>query len=694
MKTYTRLAAMSIAVFLWLLSWCSSPTTSTTSDTSDLPSQWKGDTARVYENQFPQALSGTVDAKSDLRLGSLSTNKVELVVASWAVTSGISLQLQNPKKTPKVFGQQMETIWAPIEIVAWEKPLRLDNMATIRFAFDPKSLSSGTVPSELRVVYFDGQEWSTIRPSLIDMTWGIVQFETYHFSLFGLNKIKDKTKITEERIHSKTLDDELKKNLNSMSDHVTNQIIDLTLQKMGINDKSLKGKILADVLKDDGYKKIYDAYEKWDVLDLNQKISLLAGKKIAQIVPDSVFKSALKGTLDLKDDIEAVSKAAGFAAEGRYEDAARIIGEDIADKFLITTAWKIAWEVMQGQIDSRKNKEVEAAYMAFKNGADGYFWWYNVDPGDFDGVRDQMRGIRRQLEIDAIAKENAIRRESGMEVLSAAQEDMVREWVKTSFQKQFALRKEREIEITKQEEKLRLVIDWFAGADFFDSTLGPVGLDKGLDFESKLDVLGYFASKMMKDTWRFDVSTKEGLLVEGALQVSDIVQAGRLYFSWPEGKKAYNKFLKDRFGIIIAPSLQELAWNRNGSATITSIVLSEEAKAQVAKGEKPEGCDFDINLEELIGKSNPIAMTITPQGKDSGMLIIKSSGGEAGESDNQQTSFKYTDGILTASMSQEWVVGEINMTMSSEGKSFQWVWSLTAKYGTVATITIQISISK
>jgi hypothetical protein len=89
-----------------------------------------------------------------------------------------------------------------------------------------------------------------------------VQFETYHFSLFGLNKIKDKTKITEERIHSKTLDDELKKNLNSMSDHVTNQIIDLTLQKMGINDKSLKGKILADVLKDDGYKKIYDAYEK------------------------------------------------------------------------------------------------------------------------------------------------------------------------------------------------------------------------------------------------------------------------------------------------------------------------------------------------------------------------------------------------------------------------------------------------
>ena len=69
-----------------------------------------------------------------------------------------------------------------------------------------------------------------------------------------------------------------------------------------------------------------------------------------------------------------------------------------------------------------------------------------------------MRGIRRQLEIDAIAKENTIRRESGMPELTAAQEDMVRAGVKASYEKQFVLRKEREIEITKQEEKLRLII--------------------------------------------------------------------------------------------------------------------------------------------------------------------------------------------------------------------------------------------
>jgi hypothetical protein len=59
-----------------------------------------------------------------------------------------------------------------------------------------------------------------------------VTFSTYHFSLFGLNQIDSKKKLTEEWIHSKTLDDELKKNLNKMSDHVANQIIDLTLQKM------------------------------------------------------------------------------------------------------------------------------------------------------------------------------------------------------------------------------------------------------------------------------------------------------------------------------------------------------------------------------------------------------------------------------------------------------------------------------
>ncbi len=694
MKPTQIASILFMSVFFLMLSGCSRvPDGSTVQDRLEVPSLGNGNTTWEYEQKISAPLNGLVSTDQDLSLGDLQTNQVGIIVKQWALSSGTVITVQHPSKTPKIFAEQVQTLGAPIEINAGELPIRLDEKAVVTFAFDPKVLSPDTFPSELRVVYFNGQEWETIRPLSVDMTWGVVTFETYHFSLFGLNKIKDKTKITEEWIHSKTLDEELKKNLNSASDHVANQIIDLTLQKMGITDKSLKGKILSDVLKDDSYKKIYDAYQKWDVAELNQRITLLASKKIVQNVPSSVFKTMLGETIDAKDDIEAVSKAAGFAVEGRYEDAARIIGENIADKFLLTTATKIAAEVMQGQIDSRKNKEVEAAYMAFKNGADGYFWGYNVDPWDFASVWDQMRWIRRQLEIDAISKENAIRRESGMSELTAAQEDMVRAGVKASYEKQFMVRKEREIEITKQEEKLRLIIAWFAQADFFDSTLWPVGLDKWYDYDSKLDVLDHFTRKMMDDTGRFNVSEKEWLLVDWALQITDIVQAARLYFWWPDGKKAYQKFLKDRFGIVIAPALEDLQGEWNWTATVTAVELSEEAKAQVAKWEKPEGCEFDINLEEMIWQSNPITMIITPIGKEGGSLLMKSID-EEGWGDTQQTTFTYSEGVLTATISQEWVAGQINMTMSEEWKSLKWAWSLVAKYWSVATITIKLTITK
>ena len=80
--------------------------------------------------------------------------------------------------------------------------------------------------------------------------------------MLGINKIDSTRKVTEEWIHSKTLDDEIRKKVNKMSDHVANQIIDLTLQNMGINDKSLSTKIFTEVAKEDLYKEIYDNYDK------------------------------------------------------------------------------------------------------------------------------------------------------------------------------------------------------------------------------------------------------------------------------------------------------------------------------------------------------------------------------------------------------------------------------------------------
>jgi hypothetical protein len=82
------------------------------------------------------------------------------------------------------------------------------------------------------VTYYDGTKWEYIKPISIDADKGLITFNTFHFSLFGANQIKDDTVITENWIHSKTLDKQMKGGLNKVSDHVAEQIIDLTLEKM------------------------------------------------------------------------------------------------------------------------------------------------------------------------------------------------------------------------------------------------------------------------------------------------------------------------------------------------------------------------------------------------------------------------------------------------------------------------------
>jgi hypothetical protein len=80
-----------------------------------------------------------------------------------------------------------------------------------------------------------------------------------------------------------------------------------------------------------------------------------------------------------------------------------------------------------------------------------------------------------------------------------------------------------------------------------------------LDYENKLEVLYHFAEKMMKDTKRFELSEKTGLIMDKKISVDDIAQGARLWFKIPDGPKLYADYLKTRFKIVLAPDLATLA---------------------------------------------------------------------------------------------------------------------------------------
>ncbi len=654
----------------------------------------KGDTAWTFSKTIAEPLKALSNSVEDASIGDLEQNRVMLNVSKGSFDTDTEVTIQNPESVPEYLGSEVQMLGTPLEVKVGAET-RLNEPATITFKYDSTTIDQERGTTSLRVAYYDGRKWEYIKPQAIDEVNSTMTFTTFHFSLFGGNQIKDDTVITEAWIHSQTLDKQMKTGLNSVSDKVAEQVIDMTLEKMGISDKSLKGKILADVLKDDGYKGIYDSYKGGDPIDLSQKVAILAGKKIAQIVPESVMQEGLKNLTEGTDDVVAISKAAGYIAGGQYKDAAKIIGETIADKFVITAAGKIAVEVVNGQIESWKNNEVEAAYTAFRDGANAKFYGYNNEKNDFDTVWIQMRGASRQLSIEAIAKENAVRSESGMPPLTEKQMDRIRDSVKENYRKQFVLRSSKEEELKKEEEKLRLLVDAFKKNNLFDTITGPAGLQKGFDFETKLNVLNHFTDKMMNDTKRFGISDKTGLLVEGKLSVDDIAQAARLWFTLPDGRKLYQKFIKDRYNISLAPELKNLAgtWPP-GKLMITDVIVPpgykealEAAKNKPKTGNALEdGCDLNIDFTALKGKEVPLTIAIKPSGDAAGILTIVSD-------KSQDIPFTYDAGVISGSATKDKAVINLNLNVTEDDKNYSLSGSANINFGEVKIIT-SLSSSK
>lgn len=612
-----------------------------------------------YKIAIPEDIVAVVTPEEGATLGSLENNDVEVIVSSGTFDGEQSVLIKTPESIPSNIDDQ-KLVGSPIEILAGENPVRLLDKTTVTFKYDKSLIPVDTDESAMRVAYYNGEQWDYIKPIAVDMEAGTMTFETYHFSLLA-PKIADKVKMTEQFIHSQSLDNVIRDGVNNESDFVTDQIIAMTLSKMGITDPDMQKKVFDKVASAEAYKEIYDLYQKGDVESASQKTALLAGSKIVEVVPASTLTDALGGVVGAADDVAKVAEAAGYAAEGQYKEAARIIGENIADKFLITTAGKIAVEVVDGQIQSWKNAEVDAAYQAYKKGANGYFWGYNVDPGNFNAVWDQMRGVGRQLEIEAIKKENEIRTAGGMPELSEREEALVRVRVKNAYQKQFEQRSEKEDIIKKEEDKLTMIFDAFEKADLMSNVLGPNGLDKGYTYETKLEMLHHFAQKMMRDIGRQDVTERE--FSDTQLSTNELAFAAKKYFSEPDGKEKYEEYLKERFKISLYPTIDEIAGEWSGTLTLTEVIVSEAFKEKQASGEGEEGCDL-ISLEDLIGQPNPVTLKVNPTNATGGMVTMNT------DSDGTPMPFTYNDGQFEAPISQDGANGALTLSVTKNDNAF------------------------
>lgn len=634
-----------------------------------------GDTKWEYEKTIQNPLKATC-ADAEVKLGNLDTEGVEVTIPAGTFAKPTEVTLVNPDKVPDYASSEMMGFGAPIDISVGEEELRLQQPVTIKMKFNPAELGEADLESgSLYMSYFNGEEWQYIKP-VVDRNNNTMTFITSHFCLFGKSKLTVDKRIS-QFIENEALSSWAQKQSDDMTNSAAEKVIDHILQdKLGISDEATKGKVLGSLLKDDEWGNMVKALAEGDVAGFNKDLQVLAGKKIVENVPKSTLSKALGGlTSDFgTETVAKAAEAAGYLAEGRATDAARILGEHIADQFMITTAGKIAVAAIEHKISSWKNEEVEAAYQAYKNGASSRVpWWgYQVEKGNFDDVWSQMGGAARQLEIEAIAAQEKVRKEAGMPALDDNEKEKIRTMVQRDLKKQFEQRVKTDAEIEKIEAEYKMIMDMYEEAGFMEK--GRWGWEKSYELEQRLDILMNFRDKLLRDTGRDNIKSGNGHN-EKAISVNELKTIAMIWFGTDdpaERQKQYAEYLKNEFGIDLFPKAEMLngQWS-SASMTITEFDLGppptdEDIPEDVQEG--MEGCDINsldiynqikAGLQEQVGKTIPINMSMQFNADGSGTITVVNEEGEA-----NTYPATYANGVLTATIADQGVKNTMHGTIT------------------------------
>jgi hypothetical protein len=505
-------------------------------------STWK------YENKISTPLE-VVSGLNEIKAGDLSTNQFQLTLPPNTFDTETKITIQTPKTAPLVNSKEFVPIGSPVEISG--AGTRLNQPAILNFWVNKDKYAADLKSRSIWVTYFDGVNWNYFKPSFTDVATGIITYNTYHFSFFGTGKISVEERIS-QYAHSQALGELAQKNVDDVVDEMVKNTVEYMLKKrMGLDDESaessVKFKIMSSLANDDEYKDLVEKFQHGDVTGFNETFNIFVGKKIAENLEDSMWKNTLEFVSDSGTDlVKAAAEAAGHAAEGQYLEAGRILGTQIAEEFMITKIIQSGVEIVQYNIDTWKDAEIEAAYKAYKNGSDNKFFGYNVDAGDFDALWNQMKGIATRLESEAVNLEIGRRESLGMPAPTEAELNKVRAQVRENLRQQFEDRRESEAEIEKNEVKIKALILKFKESRLLEN--GMYGYDDTYDdMESRLDKLFHLTKKILRDTGRRDWNLT-AFTNEREISANDVITLMKAWYS-TNGRDEYAKMLKERFNI-------------------------------------------------------------------------------------------------------------------------------------------------
>lgn len=498
-----------------------------------------------------------VAGEQDVYLGDLAAHGVEVFIPGEAFEGPTEVLLSTPEEPVPVDGDIFIPASSLYALSFQGEQTRTDVPVQITLYMCRETLHTSEETGGFRALHFqEDLGWTYTEPIEIHVEEGLMVFETYHNFLWGGGALTEEERIDQQSLAisreqwartqvgesleelTKEIVDEMVMEafdgeLHDIAAHVSSEVADEIARQLNVAVIGEDGDVTI-LPMGKGYGMTRQLMEG-DYNGLGISIATESAKHLNKYIESKALSSEIKSALKYTG---LMSNILGAVTEGNFIDASEHIAEFMISKSHLLRAARLTVQSVDMQINNWRDKEIEKAYQVFVHGAQSRIpWWgYQVNPGDFGSLWMQMRGVARQVEIDAL---NRHARLWGMHVDEIPRElaQEIRDQAARDLWEQFERRKEQEARIAEFKERNDYVIERFRDWGL---------LQKGMAFPPDMPIEEHLVNlfgqlfRVVEDTGRSNVIYDFGhfsMLKEDEVTLEQIMEAIHAYSM--DGEEGY-----------------------------------------------------------------------------------------------------------------------------------------------------------
>ncbi len=520
--------------------------------------------------------------EQDVYLGELAAHGVEVFVPAEAFEVPTEIHLSTPNEPVAVDKDTFIPASSLYALTFRGEQARTDVPVTVTLYMGKETLQAAEETGGFRALHFqEDLGWTYTRPVEVDVNEGLLVFETYHNFLWGGAALTEEERIDQQSLaisREQWARSQLGEDLEELTKEIVDEMVmeafdgenhDIAAHVSSEVADQIARQLNAAVIAEDGKVTILPLGKGYgmtkqliegDYQGLGINIATESAKSLNKYIESKALSSEIKSALNYTG---LVSNILGAVTEGNFVDASQHIAEFMISKNHLLQAAQLTVQSVDMKINNWRDKEIEKAYQVFVHGAQSSIpWWgYQVNKGDFDSLWMQMRGVARQVEIDAL---NRHARLWGMFVDEILPElaQKIRDQAAQDLREQFEKRRDQEASIAELKKRNDYIIERFESWGLLQR---GVAFPADMPIEEQLGNLFGQLFRVVEDTGRSNIIYDVGhfsMLEEDEVTLEQIMQAVHVYNI--DGEEGYLEKLLE-LGLVTEEEAKSLqARERNG----------------------------------------------------------------------------------------------------------------------------------